>query len=93
MQTRLRLSINVLREVLDFMVAEQMAEVAWRGESEIDVQADLTGEVDLQFKSDYFPLERFATTGVIAQIQQNTPNPGANKPVTGARVTESSADS
>lgn len=53
-------------------------------ESEIDVQADLTGEVDLQFKSDYFPLERFATTGVIAQIQQNTPNPGANKPVTGA---------
>ncbi|HMQ94235.1 MAG TPA: hypothetical protein PKA33_03000 [Amaricoccus sp.] len=53
-------------------------------ESELDVSADLTGEVDLQFKSDYFPLERFADTGVIAQIQQNTPNPGANKPVTGA---------
>jgi len=53
-------------------------------ESEIDVSADLTGEVDLQFKSDFFPLERFADTGVIAQIQQNTPNPGANKPVTGA---------
>ena len=43
MTTRLRLSINVLREVLDFMVAEQMAEVAWRGESEIDVQYQLTG--------------------------------------------------
>ncbi|MFV0385040.1 hypothetical protein [Paracoccus sp. (in: a-proteobacteria)] len=53
-------------------------------ESEIDVSADLTGEVDLQFKSDYFPLERFADTAVIAQIQQNTPNPGANKPITGA---------
>ena len=41
--TRLRLSINVLREVLDFMVGEQLAEVAWRGESEIDVQYQLTG--------------------------------------------------
>ena len=41
--TRLRLSINVLREVLDFMVTEQMAEVAWRGESDVDVQYQLTG--------------------------------------------------
>ncbi|TFW22261.1 ATP-binding protein [Duganella callida] len=41
--TRLHLSINVLREVLDFMVAEQLAEVAWRGASEIDVQYQLTG--------------------------------------------------
>ncbi|OBV37304.1 ATPase [Janthinobacterium psychrotolerans] len=41
--TRLRLSVNVLREVLDFMVAEQLAEVAWRGHSEIDVQYQLTG--------------------------------------------------
>lgn len=41
--TRLRLSINVLHEVLDFMVGEQLAEVAWRGESEIDVQYQLTG--------------------------------------------------
>ena len=52
-------------------------------ESEIDVSADLTGEVDLRFKSDYFPLERFADTNVIASIQANTPNPGANKPITG----------
>ncbi|KAB8040166.1 ATP-binding protein [Janthinobacterium aquaticum] len=43
LNTRLRLSINVLREVLDFMVGEQMAEVAWRGESDIDVQYQLTG--------------------------------------------------
>ena len=40
--TRLRLSINVLREVMDFMVAEQLAEVAWRGEADIDVQYQLT---------------------------------------------------
>lgn len=41
--TKLHLSINVLREVLDFMVAEHVAEVAWRGESDIDVQYQLTG--------------------------------------------------
>jgi energy-coupling factor transporter ATP-binding protein EcfA2 len=40
--TRLRLSINVLREALDFMVAEQLAEVAWRGDADIDVQYQLT---------------------------------------------------
>lgn len=52
-------------------------------ESEINVNADLTGEVDLKFKSETFPLERFADTGVIGNIQQNTPVPGANKPITG----------
>jgi hypothetical protein len=52
-------------------------------ESEINVDADLTGEVDLKFKSETFPLERFADTGVISNIQQNTPVPGANKPITG----------
>ncbi|MRW86346.1 ATP-binding protein [Pseudoduganella sp. FT26W] len=41
--TRLHLSINVLREVLDFMVTEHVAEVAWRGESDLDVQYQLTG--------------------------------------------------
>lgn len=40
--TRLHLSINVLREALEFMVAEHVAEVAWRGESDIDVQYQLT---------------------------------------------------
>ena len=40
--TRLRLSINVLREIMDFMVAEQLAEVAWRGDSDLDVQYQLT---------------------------------------------------
>jgi hypothetical protein len=41
--TRLRLSINVLREVMDHLVAEQLAEVAWRGDADIDVQYQLTG--------------------------------------------------
>jgi hypothetical protein len=39
---KLRLSINVLREVLDSMLAEQMIEVAWRGDSDLDVQYQLT---------------------------------------------------
>ena len=52
-------------------------------ESEIDVSADLTGEVDLRFKSETFPLERFADAGVISNIQDNTRNPAANKPITG----------
>lgn len=40
--SKLHLSINVLREVLDFMVAEHVAEVAWRGDSDLDVQYQLT---------------------------------------------------
>jgi len=39
---RLRLSINVLREVLDHMLIEQMVEVTWRGESDLDIQYQLT---------------------------------------------------
>lgn len=39
---KLRLSINVLREVLDAMVAEQLVESAWRGDSELDVHYQLT---------------------------------------------------
>ena len=51
-------------------------------ENEIDVSANLSGEVDLQFKSDVFPLDRFADAGVISGIQSNTANPAANQPVT-----------
>lgn len=40
--TKLHLSINVLREALDFLVAEHVAEVARRGESDIDIQYQLT---------------------------------------------------
>lgn len=41
--SRLRLSINVLREILGAMQAEQMVEVALRGDSDLDVYYQLTG--------------------------------------------------
>ncbi|SHH40884.1 ATPase [Massilia sp. CF038] len=39
---KLRLSINVLREVLGFMLTEQLVEVAARGDSDLDVSYQLT---------------------------------------------------
>lgn len=53
---------------------------------EINVEADLTGEVDLKFKSDYFPLSRLANPEMIAAIQGNTPNPAANAPNVGTNI-------
>jgi hypothetical protein len=49
-------------------------------EDSINVNTDLTGEVELKFKSDYLPLERMATPAMIGAIQGNTPNPAANTP-------------
>ena len=48
--------------------------------SDLNVSADLTGEVEIHFKSDYMPLERFAARSTIAQIQANTAVPEANTP-------------
>ncbi|WP_367325939.1 hypothetical protein [Streptomyces sp. HUAS ZL42] len=45
---------------------------------EINVDVDLSGELDLKFKSETFPLERFADTDAIGRIQAATPNPAAN---------------
>jgi hypothetical protein len=39
---KLRLSVNVLREVLNPLIAEQQVEVAWCGESDIDMQYQLS---------------------------------------------------
>ena len=36
--------------------------------------------MDLKFKSETFPLERFADMNAITQIQGNTANPAANSP-------------
>lgn len=44
LNTRLRLSIGVLREVIEFLVAEQLAELTWRGETDLDVQYQLTAK-------------------------------------------------
>lgn len=41
--SKLRLSLNVLREALDVLMAEQVVEIAGRGESDIDIQYRLTG--------------------------------------------------
>ena len=49
-------------------------------ESDLNVSADLTGEVEIHFKSDYFPLERFAPSGTVSRIQANTAVPEANTP-------------
>jgi hypothetical protein len=57
---------------------------------ELNVEADLTGEVELKFKSDYLPLQRMATPEMIAAIQGNTPNPAANRPATGSGEAERS---
>lgn len=43
LSSKLRLSLNVLREALDVLMAEQVVEIASRGETDIDVQYRLTG--------------------------------------------------
>jgi hypothetical protein len=50
--------------------------------AELSTQTDLTGEVEIHFQSDYFPIERFATTEGIDKIRGNTPVPAANVPMT-----------
>ncbi len=45
---------------------------------EINVNVDLSGELDLRFASQTIPLERFADNGLVAQIQAGTPNPAGN---------------
>ncbi len=52
-------------------------------DSELNVNADLTGEVDIIFETDYLPLNRLAKDDSIAKIVNNTPNPATNKPVNG----------
>ncbi len=49
-------------------------------DSELNVNADLTGEVDLTFESDYMPLNRFSSAENIKRIRANTPVPENNPP-------------
>jgi hypothetical protein len=48
-------------------------------ESKAELKAKLSGEVRVNFKSDYFPMEKLASPGMIASIQGNAtpfdPNP------------------
>lgn len=56
-------------------------------ESKAELKAKLSGEVRVNFKSDYFPMEKLASPGMIASIQGNAtpfdpnpPRPGAAAP-------------
>lgn len=51
-------------------------------DAEINTSTDLTGEVELHFKSDYFPVERFAPANTLRTISGNTAVPEANPPPT-----------
>ena len=51
-----------------------------QSESEMNVAADLTGEVEIHFRSDVFPLERFAEGGRVDAIRGNTAVRTANEP-------------
>jgi len=56
---KIRLSINVLRETLGFMLAEQLAEVAGRGDSDLDVSYQLTSHGRLR-AADFLQRCRYA---------------------------------
>lgn len=47
-------------------------------DAEINTETDLTGEVELHFKSDYFPVQKFASGNTLNTIRGNTAVPEAN---------------
>jgi hypothetical protein len=51
-------------------------------ESRAEVKARLSGEVRVNFKSDYLPLEKMATPGMMATIQGNSLPYDPNRPAT-----------
>ena len=51
-------------------------------QSNAEVKANLTGEVRVNFKSDYFPMDKMASPQMIAAIQGRSIPP--DKPVSGA---------
>lgn len=53
-------------------------------ESKAELKAKLTGEVRVNFKSDYFPMEKLASPGMIASIQGNATPFDPNPPRPGA---------
>ena len=55
-------------------------------ESALQTKASLAGVVDVNFKSDYFPLEKMADSFQIAQIQ-NASKPAAKQPQGNAPAT------
>lgn len=62
-------SVNVNEQRHVTTVASAVDETS---ESKAEVKAKLSGEVRVNFKSDYFPMEKLATPGMIAAIQGNS---------------------
>ena len=62
-------------------------------ESKAELKAKLTGEVRVNFKSDYFPMEKLASPGMIASIQGNaTPfDPNPPRPAAAANAAAANA--
>lgn len=56
---KLRLSIGVMRDVLDAMVGEQMAEAGWGGDTDLDLQYHLT-TIGKQRAAEYLSRCRYA---------------------------------
>ncbi|GAB2603522.1 hypothetical protein [Kribbella endophytica] len=54
--------------------------------SELNVAADLTGEVEIHFRADAIPLERFAPGAQVDTIRSNTAVPTANEPSWGSDI-------
>jgi hypothetical protein len=63
-------------------VATVQSAVEDTSESKAEVKAKLSGEVRVNFKSDYFPMEKMASPQMIAAIQGNAQPP--EKAVSGA---------
>ena len=62
-------SVNVNEQRHVTTVASAVDETS---KSKAEVKAKLSGEVRVNFKSDYFPMEKLATPGMIAAIQGNS---------------------
>ncbi len=80
--------VSVAAEAEQSHVATVGSSVDETSESKAEVKAKLSGEVRVNFKSDYLPLEKMATPEMMSVIQGNsTPyNPNAPKPAApGAR--------
>jgi len=94
---KLKLSIGVLREVLNQLMAEQQVEVAWCGDSDIDVQYQLTpigqrGALDCLARCRYVgpaPVTLAAYRGVVER--QSLRQPDAER-ITAAELHASLAD-
>jgi hypothetical protein len=54
--------------------------VNMNAQSDLNVRADLTGEVRVKFRSETFPLERFADSAAIQLINQNAKVPQSQPP-------------